>query len=258
MLRLARRSAWGATLLLIFGLVGCDDEPAPKNPFEPPPDQPKKPPPYEPKAESTSVPDLAIDTIGPKVGFTRIAFQHPDAKERLAEELAQVKNRLVGKEPRLRVDRKAKRDWVVAYLTELGRMDFARVVVVTETREEYSHELTFTPDRKLGSPPACSPVAMILSDRSTAVWKLSGGAAGRRPRGMAGPDLSMTGDTLERVAKACKGPRVLLVSAGAEIEWGLLYDLAASSRVLGVHFEAVSLLSEEPVPGHPVELSSSK
>jgi hypothetical protein len=258
MLRFARRSTWASALFLIFALAGCEDSTPTKNPFEPPPDQPKKPPPYQPQAEPAAVPDLAIDAIGPKVGFNRIAFQHPDAKERLAAELTQVKDRLAGKQPRLRVDRKAKRDWVVAYLTELGRMDFSRVVIVTETREEYPKELTFTPEVKLGSPPPCSPVAMILSDRSTAVWKLSGGVAGRRPKGMAGPDLTMTGDTLERVAKACKGPRVLLVSAGQEIEWGLLYDLAASSRVLGVHFDAIALLSEEPVPGHPVELSSSK
>jgi hypothetical protein len=73
---------------------------------------------------------------------------------------------------------------------------------------------------------------------------------------MAGPDLSMTGDTIERVARACKTPAALFVAGAPEIEWGLVYDLAASTKRLNVRYEAVALLSVTPVPGHKVELGS--
>lgn len=94
---------------------------------------------------------------------------------------------------------------------------------------------------------------MIMADRGTAVWKLSGGAAGRRGKGMAGPDLSMTGDTIERVAKACKNSSTLFVSAAPEIEWGLVYDLAASTKSLAGLFDTIGLLTLTPVPGHKIE-----
>ena len=96
---------------------------------------------------------------------------------------------------------------------------------------------------------------MILDDRSTAIWKLSGGTASRRQKGMAGPDLSMTGETLERVGKQCKGSTDFFVSAAESVEWGLIYDLAASSQRLDkFKFERMVLLSEIPTPGHKVEL----
>jgi hypothetical protein len=96
---------------------------------------------------------------------------------------------------------------------------------------------------------------MVTSDFGTAVWKLSGGAAGKRGRGMAGPDLSMTGDTIQRLGKACKDSRTFFVSVADGIEWGLAFDLAASSRVVPeVHFDETVLLGEIPTPGHKIQL----
>jgi hypothetical protein len=87
------------------------------------------------------------------------------------------------------------------------------------------------------------------------VWKRNGGVAGKRAKGMAGPDLSMTGESIERVAKACKQGSVLFVAGAPEIDWGLVYDLAASTKQLkDAHFEAIGLLSQTPVPGHRIEL----
>jgi hypothetical protein len=112
----------------------------------------------------------------------------------------------------------------------------------------------FTPEAKTKAPP-CSVVGMVTQDYATAVWKLSGGVAGKRAKGMAGPDLSMTGDTIERFAKGCKESRTFFVQVAEGIEWGLAFDLAASSHVLEhAKFDDNVLLGEIPVPGHKVTL----
>jgi hypothetical protein len=72
---------------------------------------------------------------------------------------------------------------------------------------------------------------------------------------MAGPDLSMTGETIERNAKACKEGTQLFVAGAPGVEWGLIYDLAASAYTLtDVRFDSRVLLGETPVPGHKVAL----
>jgi hypothetical protein len=72
---------------------------------------------------------------------------------------------------------------------------------------------------------------------------------------MAGPDLSMTGDNIAHFAKACKQSTTVFVSAGPSVEWGLTYDLAASSKTIDkITLETFVLLEETPVPGRKVEL----
>lgn len=241
--------------VLGIGLVclACEDAPKQKNPFDPPADKPVEPPPLKESPKPQGPPSLEIDTISPKVGFERQSFQYPDGRQKLAQALKQNQPSFEGKEVQLIVDRKAKQEWVSAYLSELGNIGVSRVKIKTETRSEFPAELVFAPEAKLAKSPACTTVAMIMADRATAVWKLSGGAAARRPKGMAGPDLSMTADTLERVGKACKSSQTLFVSAAPEVEWGLIYDLAASAKTLPGLFDTMSLLSITPVPGHKIE-----
>jgi hypothetical protein len=242
-----------AAFALALILAGCEDAPK-KNPFDPPPDKPIEPPKNVAPPKPEGPPPLAIDSISPKVGFERANFQFPDGRKKLALALAEHKSEFEGKQATLIIDRKAKQDWVAAYLSELGSIGVPTVLVKTETREEFPHELAFTPEAKLAKSPGCSTVAMIMADRGTAVWKLSGGVAGRRGKGMAGPDLSMTGETIERVAKACKAGPALFVAAAPDIEWGLVYDLAASTKKLEAHYEGIALLSITPVPGHKVDI----
>jgi len=66
----------------------------------------------------------------------------------------------------------------------------------------------------------------------------------------------MTGDTLERYSKGCKQSDTLFVSGAQGIEWGLVYDLAASARKLEkANYEHLALLSEPPTAGRPVRLA---
>jgi biopolymer transport protein ExbD len=244
--------------LLAGQQAACDSDPAskPKNPFDPPPAETAPVPKLTEPPKPSGPPDVAIDNLGPKVGFTRVLIEREDGKQKLAEAVAEHKSHFQDKEVTVRVDRKAKPDWLVAIIDELVKVGASRILVKTDTREEYPKQITLTPQAKLGELAACTPVAMILADRSTAVWKLSGGTASKRTKGFAGPDLSMTAETLERFGKGCKASSVLLLSGAESVEWGLVYDLAASATKLDdVSFDKMVLLRERPTAGRKVSLA---
>jgi hypothetical protein len=243
------------TLVLVLGsLLGCEEAPR-KNPFDPPADKPKPAPPASALPKVEGPPQFAIDTIGTKIGFARALLEQREGRENLAAELAKHKKYIESQDVPLEVDRKAKLPWVSAYIEELGKLGAKTIILKTETRKEYPHEVSLVPEASAASAPSCSVVAMVLEDRGTAVWKLSGGVAGKRAKGMAGPDLSMTGETIDRVAKTCKDGSYFFFRAADGIEWGLAYDLVASTHTLEkTRFDKRVLLSELPVPGHPVKL----
>jgi hypothetical protein len=242
-----------ALLGLCFAALGCEDEPK-KNPFDPPKDAPIPAPPASAIPKPDTAPILEIDTISPKVGSERALLMHPEGKGELTALLASAKRWIEGKDVTVLVDRKTKVPWVVTFLDELGKVGPSTITVRTETRKEFNQDQRFVPEAKVQAPP-CSVVAMVTSDYGTAVWKLSGGTAGKRSKGMAGPDLSMTGDSIERFAKGCKDSSTFFVQVAEGVEWDLAFDLGAESRVLEhAKFDKTVLLSEIPTPGHKVDL----
>jgi hypothetical protein len=251
----------GSVLLLSLaisaGLVlGCDDEKPKPNPFAAPSKDTVEPPPLKEPPKPTGPPDLVVDNLGAKVGWTRVLVERDDGRTKLAEAISEHKAHVDGKEVILRVDRKGKLDWIVMFMDELAKVGATKVLVKTDTRAEFPKELRFTPQQKIGSLEPCAVVAMILADRGTAVWKIAGGTASKRTKGFAGPDLTMTGDTIERYGKACKNSKVLLVSGAEDVEWGLVYDLAASTKKLeDVSFDEIVLLRERPTAGRKVDVS---
>jgi len=252
MMERARLAYWGLGLICACAALACDDRP------EKPPAPAPEPPPTataESAPKPAGPPDFEIDTLSAKVGFERALLDQRDGHTRLVELLKGAEKFVAGQDVSLRIDRSAKLPWVTAYIEELGKLGAKHVLVKTETRKEFASSLPFSPELGLKSPASCSVVAMVLEDRGTAVWKLSGGVATKHGKGMAGPDLSMTGDNIERFAKGCKQSSILFVSAGPSVEWGLAYDLAASAKTLTkASFDAFVLLGKTPVPGHPVTL----
>jgi len=255
---LVRRRILGFALLcaLCGVCLGCDDSAPPKNPFAPPADAPKKPPPVTEPPTPKGPPELVVDTISPKVGFGRVVLNKPSDRQKLSKAIDEVKDVYSGHEAKLLVDRQAKPEWVIAMIEELARIGASPIVVKTDTREEFTKQLQMFSESQAESPPSCTVVAMILPDRGTAVWKLSGGTAAKRGKGLAGPDLSMTGDTLARYAKGCKQSDWLFVSGSEGIEWGLIYDLAASAkRIEKQPYRRIVLLSQPPIAGRAVHPS---
>lgn len=247
------RTAGVALVALSALLLGCEDAPK-RNPFDPPKDAPIPAPPVSAIPKKETAPELEIDTVSTKVGFERALLQNPEGKAKLTQLLGDARRWLEGKDVLVRIDRKAKVGWVATYLDELGKIGPAKITIRTDTRKEFSQDQRFTPEAKAKAAP-CSVVGMVTSDFGTAVWKLSGGVAGKRTKGMAGPDLSMTGETIERFAKGCPDSSSFFVSVADGVEWGLAFDLGASSRVLEkAKFEDTVLLGEIPTPGHKVDL----
>ena len=241
--------------LCLCAVLACDDKPEKSASSTVASAQPTPEATVSAAPKPKGPPDFEIDTLSAKVGFERALLDQRDGHDNLVKLLKPTENFVDGQNVSLLVDRNAKLPWVVVFITELGKLGAKQVTVKTETRKEYAPSLGFTPELSLKSPPDCSTVAMVLEDRGTAVWKLSGGVATKHGKGMAGPDLSMTGDNIERFAKGCKASSILFVSAGPSVEWGLAYDLAVSAKTLDkVHFDTFVLLTDTPVPGHKVDL----
>lgn len=244
--------------LAAFGalsLAGCDDPPKKTNPFDPPPKPTVEVPKDAGTAQPKGPPELAIDELGPKVGFTRVLLDKPEGKDKLLKELGDVKQYIDGKEATLSVIRNAKMATVIAFMEALGKVGASKVIVKTETRKEFKPELAFTPQAKAPTPEPCALVGMILDDRSSAIWKVAGGTAMKRAKGLAGPDLSTTADTIERMAKSCPKSNMFFVSAADTVEWGLAYDLAASTKnIEDVKLDTLVLLEQTPTAGRKLEL----
>lgn len=242
------------TLSAAMTVAGCDHSPnktsapsATATSTAPAPEAPAKP---------QGPPQFAIDSVGPKVGWERVMVKGPGGAEELLKKVAAQKQFVSNKDVKLVVDRNAKSSWVVAMLRALSAAGAIGVTIHTPTRKELPSSVEFTPESRVHSPALCSVVSMVLEDRSTAVWKLAGGTAVRRARGFAGPDLAMTGESLERAGKACRDSDLLFVSAEPKVEWGLIYDLAAEGKTLKkARFRRVVLLNKTPIAGRKVDLS---
>jgi biopolymer transport protein ExbD len=242
-------------LSALLSLAGCDDPGPKKNPFDAPKDAPVKPPPVTEIPKPKGPPELSVDNMSPKIGFSRVLLQKPTDREKLKNEIATVRDEFSGKEAAVTVDRNADTKSVIAMLEELANIGAQPLLIKTSSRKDYPQELRIDVQFRAGKVPDCSVVTAILSDRSTAVWKLSGGTAARRGKGLGGPDLSMTGETIERYVKACKNSNTIFVSGAEGVEWGLIYDLAASTKTIEkISIERIVLLSEPPVAGRPVKL----
>jgi hypothetical protein len=206
-------------------------------------------------------PELAIDEISPKVGFSRAVLFKPDGKPnpegqtQLVSDLSDAKDYVAGKDITVSIHRQAKTAWVTAYLAELGKLGPSSVSLQTETRSDYPKQIKVLPQNRVEKPAPCSLVGMILENRATAIWRLSGGTARKRDRGMGGPDLTMTGDTIESMAKGCKDSSLFFAQGAEGVEWGLVYDLAASALAHPkAGLDTAVILNEPPVAGHPVLL----
>lgn len=250
------RGMMGWTLALSLACSACDEEPKPKETKAAEPAPPPAPPPTPKKK---TAPRLEIDDVGPKVGFSRAMLTTPDGKpdtrgrQQLKDDLEEAKEFITGKEITLEVDRKAKPMSVAHYLGALHELKPDAVLIQTETRDAYPGKVEFLA-QEAADPEPCTLVGTITEDRGTAIWRVSGGTARKRGRGMGGPDLTMTGDTITRMAKKC-GSDLFVVTATEGIEWGLIYDLAASAMALEeAKLKRAVHPSEQLTAGHEVDL----
>lgn len=244
----------GTIAALALAASACDDPPKKTNPFEDP-NAANKPPPITESPKPQGPPEFAIYAEGPKIGWTNLLLEKDDGPQKLAEEIDANKEYVDGKSVPIQIDRKAKLTWVIQFTSALAKAGATAFDISTSSRPDYPKKVTFTPLGKVGAPPPCSVVAKVLSERRNAVWSLKGGTAVKSPKGLAGPDMAMTADNLARAAKRCEESNTVFVAADEDVEWGLLYDLAAATQTVeDAKFSTVVLLPDNPVAGRPVQL----
>lgn len=236
--------------------LGCDEEPAKKPTPITTQAKDEAPPPQKPRA----VPTFKIDELGPLVGFSRSMLVTADGQEnatgksQLTSDLAAEKEYISGKSVHVQIDRKANPDWVSFYLKELFSLSPERVLIETESRPEYPKAIEFVAPSQQTSADPCTLVGTVTEQRATAIWRLSGGAARKRARGMSGPDLTRTADTIKTMFKGCKSD-LFVVHAVPGVEWGMIYDLAGAGLAIGDSpLKKAALPETRPTPGQPVTL----
>lgn len=250
-----------ALLLSVFafaavGLTACD------NPSKPsggavsatPTSQPTPGPTTTERSKPTTMPELIVDADGPYLGGQRVNLADASGLDKLAKIIKDLP--INGNPVTVQVDKKAKVSAVAAVVSALGDAAAPKVTIKTDGRNDLPKSLDLTPESAAHSAPACSIVASVLKDLSTAVWPLKGGTARKQHKGLAGPDLSRTSELLEKDLAACDSTTAFF-SGDDGVGWESVFNLAGT--VLGSdkkkRVTTLVLLREEPVAGRAVTLA---
>ncbi len=242
--------------LAVCGLTACDDPPRPTGgatsataaaassiPAPVATDRPKP----------TSMPDLIVDPDGPYLGGQRVNLTEATGAEKLGKIVKDLP--INGNPVTLIVDKKAKVSAVAAVVQALGVAGAPKVTVKTDGRNDLPKTLELTPESRVSTPSGCAIVATILKDLSTAVWPFKGGLAKKQRKGLAGPDLSHTGEQLEKDLAACDSTTAFF-SGDDSVGWESAFNLAGTVLVSDKKkkVDTLVLLQEEPVAGRAVTL----
>src|SRR5262249_59323061 len=102
---------------------------------------------------------------------------------------------------------------------------------------------------------ACAITTMVLKDLSTAIWSVKGGTAKVQRKGLAGPDLTHTGDELKKDIAACDSTMAFF-SGDDAVGWEAAYNLAGTVITHDDQhkIDTLVLLHEAPVAGRPVTI----
>lgn len=233
--------------------VGCDDPPKTGAAASASAPTAKAAPTATERPKPTTMPDILVDTDGPYLGGTRVKMGDADSAGRLAKVVKDLP--INGKPVTIRADKKAKASYVSAVVEALGDAGAPKVLIKTDGRNDLPKEITVTPESRISNPPACSIVATVLKDYSTAVWALKGGLGKKQRKGLAGPDFSHTGETLEKALAACDSSHAFFQGDDG-VGWESIFNLAGTILVSDKkkRIDTVVLLREEPVAGRPVTL----
>jgi biopolymer transport protein ExbD len=239
----------------VLGLAACDDPPkgggAASASVAAPAPTPAPTPTERPKP--TTMPDLIVDADGPYLGGQRVNLADAKGPEKLTKIVGDLP---INASPvTLMADKKAKASAVSAVVAALGDAGAPKVIIKTDGRNDLPKELVVVPPSRAASPAACSIVASVLKDFSTAIWPFKGGTARKQRKGLAGPDLSHTGEQLEKDLAACDSTAALF-SGDDGVAWESVFNLAGTILVSDKkkRVDTLVLLPEEPVAGRAVTL----
>jgi hypothetical protein len=210
--------------------------------------------PTPPKPKSDEMPVLSVDDMGPYIAGERMKLKEAGGPEKLKSVVAGLP--IKGKEVTLVVLKKGKVPDVMAVVRELGAAGAPTVRIKADGRDDLPKELVVVPQSKLTEKaPPCSITAMVDKDLSTAVWAIQGGAGKKHSKGFAGPDLTLTGESIQKALKKCESS-VAFFSADESLDWELAHNVGGTLLKSDEEkkVKALVLLDEVPVPGRPVKL----
>lgn len=211
-------------------------------------------PPADPKPPADRLPSLVVDTPGVNVGGDLHHAQNPEAAKKLRDAVAKLP--VSGKSVPVVALRTAKTGDVTALLAALFASGATDVPVRTQNRDRRDATFPVTPAKRAGKLPDCTVTAMMLKDRTAASWTIKGGVALKYPKGMAGPDLSMTYEGVSKQVKACAASTAFVVSGDESVEWGLTFDLYDKVKTTEPALPIATWIvpTETPVAGRAVKL----
>lgn len=205
-------------------------------------------------AKPKAMPDLLVDPEGPYLGGKRVDANAADAKEKMA---AILKDLPINAQPvTLLAEKKAKTRHVGMVVDALGEAGAPKVVLKTDGRNDLPKEIVVVPSTKIPSAPGCSIATTVLDDLSTAIWPARGGLGKKQRKGLAGPDLSRTGETLEKDLAGCES-NVAFFSSDPSIQWELAFNLAGTlvNADTKKKIDSLVVLAEAPVAGRALPMA---
>jgi hypothetical protein len=237
---------------LMLAAAACESAPKPSGPGAAVTAATSVEAPVEPP-KPKGMPELLVDSMGPYIGGQRVDLAQKEGPEKLAKVIRELP--IEGKPVTLLAEKRAKPSAVAAVVTELGAAGAPKVVIKTDGRDDLPKEITVVPEGRVSKPPACAVSTMVLKDLATAIWPFGGGLGKKQRKGLAGPDLSNTGEQLTKDIAACSAT-VAFFSADDEVPWEMAHNLAGTLMGSDAKkkLDTLVLLRAAPVAGRPVQL----
>jgi hypothetical protein len=199
--------------------------------------------------EPPRAPDIIVDAANVSIGTERVPAGEPGLADKIAV-FVTGRPAIVGHPVAFVAMRNAKPSHVAAVVSALRRARASAVSVKTEARDGTTQTLPLSAPTSL---PDCTTVAWIAKDVAIDVWPAAGGTAKRVIKGMAGPDMTLGTEAVQRQANGC-GASELIVGAEDRLTWGLVFDLATmSAQAPGTRIHSAVLVTSA-VPGRKLVL----
>jgi hypothetical protein len=146
--------------------------------------------------------------------------------------------------------RNAKPSQVAAVASALRRAKALHLNVKTEARDGTTQGLALSAPTSVAD---CTAIAWIAKDAAIDVWPAGGGTAKRIIKGIAGPDMTLGAEAVQKQLGGCTAPQ-LLVGADDHFPWGLVFDLATLALQESGRRAMSAVLLVSAVPGRKVVL----
>jgi hypothetical protein len=201
--------------------------------------------------EAPKAPEIIVDVANVSIGADRVPTGEPGLADKVAV-FVTGRPTIAGQVVDVVAMRNAKPSHVAAVVMALRRAKASSVDVKTSARDETTQKLSLS---FATSVPDCATVAWIAKDAAIDVWPAGGGTAKRIIKGMAGPDMTLGTEAVQKHASGCGAPD-LIVGADERFTWGLVFDLARMSLEMPGARASHAVLVTSAVPGRKVALES--